>query len=92
MLLPLPLGYAGHNTLHAQHPAPCMVTTVLYPLPSKTCKWVWALLCPRQHLVPGGLDHMLTLKQWALRSEARTLFAGSHGGLPEGRGKWEEES
>mgnify|MGYP007134189978 CR=1 FL=1 len=31
---------------------------------------------------------MLTLKQWALRAEAGTLFAGSHGGLPEGREKW----
>ena len=29
---------------------------------------------------------MLTLEQWVLRADAGTLFAGSHGGLPGGRG------
>ena len=89
MPLPLPFRCAGHNTLHAQHPAPCMVTTVLRSPPSKACEGVWAPLWTRQHLVPGGPDHTLTLKQWVLRAEAGTLFAGSHGGLPEGREKWQ---
>lgn len=64
-----------------------MVTTVLRSQLSKACEEVWAPLWTRQHLVPGGLNHTLTLKQWAIRAEAGTLFAGRHGGLPEGRGK-----
>lgn len=82
--LPLPFQCTGHNTLHAEHPAPCMVTTVLRSQLSKACEEVWAPLWTRQHLVPGGLNHTLTLKQWAIRAEAGTLLQeGTEGFLKE---------